>query len=237
MVLSHTVDHSCGIHDTQSCFRLPIQKCIGTGDLVKENAFQFLYTIYSLYSELKECWYSLSKKAYLCITTDNNNYSDITIPKVLLTAIQELLMTRWWSIGEIATVSSAYIFFFVKMAQTAANCSKSNDKVNVIASNIICMSKSAYIINNVHLGLAFTNSWLNKHMNCYQQNDCNAQTACVYLSIHRPVKYFIQLNDVVNIQRNWSTSEIFERYKSLYESMNTNMKTQKDRHVIICLLF
>ena len=172
MVLSHTEDHSCGIHDTQSCFRLPIQKCIGTGGLDKENVIQFLHSIYSLYSELKECWSSMAKKAYLCITTNNNNHSDITVPKVLLTAIQEPLMTRWWSIGEIATVSSAYLFFFVKMSQAAANFSNSNDKVNVIASNIIRMSKSVWIMNDVHLVLAFTNSWLNKHMNWYQQNDC-----------------------------------------------------------------
>ena len=42
---------SCGLHDIQSKFRLPMQHCVGEGGLLYKNTVQFLHTLNSLFDK------------------------------------------------------------------------------------------------------------------------------------------------------------------------------------------
>jgi hypothetical protein len=74
---------SCGIHDIQSVFRLPMLYCVGEGGLNNNNAVQFLHTLFSLFDESRSYWKDIVQSLF------EEVYDEEIIPKELLLAMQE----------------------------------------------------------------------------------------------------------------------------------------------------
>ncbi len=134
-----SMEDLCGIHDLQSVFRLASQHFIGKGSLDKRNAIQLLHTMFSLYNELnrfkgryKDIVRVLWKQTYESEMPDDL-FTSVDPPKNLMQAMQEPLITQWWTIGTLAALASKYLKFFKIMAQAVVNMTKLDKQENTIA--------------------------------------------------------------------------------------------------------
>jgi len=96
---------SCGLHDLQSVFRLPIQQYIGLGGLERHDALQLAHAVYDMFNcfrELQGNW-----KEFVTVIW-NDEHPTISIPKELILSIQEPLLTHWWTNGKICQLIVKY---------------------------------------------------------------------------------------------------------------------------------
>ncbi len=85
-------------------------------------------------------------------------------PKDVTQAMQEPLVTRWWTIGSLAQFATKYLDFFLLMAKACCNMTKTDEKENIIASNLLSLASSDWIVANIYLIAGVAKSWLNPHM-------------------------------------------------------------------------
>ena len=206
----------CGLHDLQSVFRLALQQYVGEGGLEARNAIQLLHTIYSFYKELKERWTkavrTVWKKVYGEEMPDDALDAVEDIPKDLLKVMQEPLITRWWTIAVLACKARRYLVFFVKMAKGVRNMTTTKEKENTIASNLLSLASSEWIVADVMLIASLSKLFLNNHMKWYQGSDPNIGRPG-FLVFHRAVRYFLQLEDLQDAERSWETHELFREFR------------------------
>jgi hypothetical protein len=241
---------SCGLHDIQSVFRLAMQQYVGEGGLDSRNAIQLLHTVFSLYNELRPRWKRVVKLLWAKTHTQQDEMPDDLLnstdaPKDLLKAMQEPLITRWWTIGSLAILTAKHLDFFLLVAKGVCNMTKTVEKDNVIASNLLSLASSQWIVADVFFVAGVAKSWLNPHMRFYQGIDQNIGEPG-FLSYHRQVRFFLMMEDIIGMKRNWRGQESFSQFSSLVDQMSdlklrklkeemvsaflTKMKTQIRKH-------
>jgi hypothetical protein len=230
------MEDSCGIHDLQSVFRLATQHFVGEGNLEKRNAIQLLHTMYSLYDELngfkgryKESVRVLWRKIYESQMPDDL-FTSVDAPKNLLQAMQEPLITRWWTIGSLAALAAKYLKFFKLLAQAIVNMTNSDERENTIASNLLSLASSPWIVADVHFIAVITKKWLNPHMRWYQRSDPNIGQPG-YLVPHRLVRYHLMLADLEDIVGGWKNLEAFKDFRAVLSSLDDTLRPMKEAMV------
>jgi hypothetical protein len=73
----------------------------------------------------------------------------IKAPKDLLKAMQEPLITCWWTIGSLAILTAKHLQFFMLFTKGVCNMTKTIEKDNVIASNLLSLASSEWIVGDV----------------------------------------------------------------------------------------
>ena len=141
-------DHSCGIHDIQSVFRLATQHCIGEGGLDAENAIQLLHTLYSMFLQNRSYWSELVSEIYNKLESDEEGIQK-EIPKDLCKAVQEPLITRWWTQSVLASLYTKYSKVYNATAQATVNSTTTAEKTNKISSNLMRMADDNWIVADV----------------------------------------------------------------------------------------
>jgi hypothetical protein len=124
----------------------------------------------------------------------DNLLDSIEAPKDLIKAMQEPLVTRWWTIGSLAILTTKHLDFFLLLAKGVCNIT------NIIASNLLSLASSEWIVADVHFIAGIAKDWLNPHMKGYQGTDANIGRPG-FLSFHRSVRYFLMVDDVDRIRR------------------------------------
>jgi hypothetical protein len=94
----------------------------------------------------------------------DNVLNSVNAPKDLLKAIQELLVTRWWTIGSLAILTAKHFDFFLLLAKGVCNMTNTYQKENIIASNLLSLVSSEWIIADVFFISAISKCWLTLHM-------------------------------------------------------------------------
>jgi hypothetical protein len=216
-------EDSCGLHDLQSVFRLALQQYVGEGGLEARNAIQLVHTIYAFYKELKGRWTRAVKALWKRMHGNEDMPDDFA--KDLLKAMQEPLTTRWWTIAVLACKARKYLPFFIKMAKGVRNMTTTKEKENTIASNLLSLASSDWIVADVFLIASLSQLFLNKHMKWYQGADPNIGRPG-FLSFHRAVRYFLQLEDLLDAERSWETHELFAEFRTQVAKI-TNEKLRK----------
>jgi hypothetical protein len=213
-------EDSCGLHDLQSVFRLALQQYVGEGGLDARNAIQLLHTIFSFYKELKGRWSKAAKAVWKKQRGDEQGDDTIMledafavdeIPRDLLKAMQEPLITRWWTIAVLAVKAQRYLPFFIKMAKGVRNMTTTKEKENTIASNLLSLAASAWIVADVMLIASLSKLFLNNHMKWYQGVDPNIGQPG-FLAFHRAVRYFLMLEDLEAAESSWETHGLFQLF-------------------------
>ena len=125
----------------------------------------------------------------------DNLFTLLDPPKILLQAMQAPLITRWGTIGSLATLVAKYLTFFQLLAQAIVNMTNSDERENTIASNFLSLASSPWIIADVHFIAAIMKKWLNLHMRWYQHSDPNIGQPG-YLISHRLLRYHLQIIDL-----------------------------------------
>jgi hypothetical protein len=223
----HGAADSCGLHNLQSAFRPALQHFVGVGGLESRNAIQLLHTMFALYRELKRGWKKIVravwKNVYGTEAMPNNLLDSEDAPKDVTQAMQEPLVTRWWTIGSLAQFSTKYLDFFLLMATKACcNMMKTNQKENIIALSLLSLASSDWIVANIYLIAGVAKSWLNPQMRWYQGSDPNIGTLG-FPSFHCQVQYFLMLEDLKKIEDSWREMDKFAPFsKKLLTSM-TNL--------------
>jgi hypothetical protein len=227
---------SCALHDIQSVFRLAMQQYVGEGGLDARNAIQLLHTVFSLYHELRPRWKRIVKLVWAKThETQEEMPADllhsIDAPKDLLKAMQEPLVTRWWTIGSLALLTAKHLQFFMLLAKGVCNMTKTIEKDNVIASNLLSLASSEWIVGDVFFIAAIAKSWLNPHMKFFQGPDPNVGEPG-FLSYHRQVRFFLMMDDINRMKRNWRGHEAFSKFASKVDEMtNEHLKKLKEEMV------
>jgi hypothetical protein len=126
----HAGADSCGLHNLQSAFPLALQYYVGVGGLDLRNAIQLLHTMFALYMELKKGWKKIVravwKKLRRTEIMPENLLDTEDAPKDVTQAMQEPLVTRWWTIGLLAQFASKYLDFLLLMAKACYNMTKTD---------------------------------------------------------------------------------------------------------------
>jgi hypothetical protein len=227
---------SCGLHDIQSVFRLAMQQYVGEGGLDSRNAIQLLHTIFSLYNELRPRWKRVVKLVWAKTHAEGeempeNLLNSTEAPKNLLKAMQEPLVTRWWTIGSLAILAASHLQFFKLLAKGVCNMTKTVEKDNVIASNLLSLASSEWIVSDVLFIAALAKSWLNPHMKFYQGTDPNIGEPG-FLCFHRQVRFYLMYEDITEMKQNWKTHEVFSKFSSKVGAMsNERLKKLKQEMV------
>jgi hypothetical protein len=99
---------------------------------------------------------------------------------------------------------------------------------NIIASNLLSLASSDWIVADIYLIAGVAKSWLNPHIRWYQGSDPNVATPG-FLSFHRQVRYFLMLEDLKNIEDNWREMDEFAAFsKKLLTMTNSIQKKLKE---------
>jgi hypothetical protein len=146
-------------------------------------------------------------------------------PKHLTQAMQEPLVTRWWTIGSLAQFATKYLDFFLLMAKACCNMTKTDVRENIIASNLLSLASSDWIVADIYLIAGVAKSWLNPHMRWYQGSDPNIKTPG-FLSFHRQVRYFLMMENLKKIENSWREMDEFSALATKLHTM-TNLTQKK----------
>jgi hypothetical protein len=182
-----------------------------------------VHTIYAFYKELKGRWAKAVKAIWKGMFPNEVMPDDFA--KDLLKAMQEPLITRWWTIAVLACKARKYLPFFIKMAKGIRNMTTTKEKENTIASNLLSLASSEWIVADVFLIASLSKLFLNQHMKWYQGADQNIGRPG-FLSFHRAVRYFLQLEDLLDAERSWETHEMFAEFRTQVAKI-TNEKLRK----------
>jgi hypothetical protein len=204
---------SCGLHDLQSVFRLALQQHVGDGGLETRNATQLLHATFSFYEEMNGRWSKAVKAIWKKLHGDETFDSLKGMPKDLLKATQEPLITRWWTTATLALKARRHLPFFVKMAKAVQNSMTTKLKENTIASNLLSLASLDWIVADVMLVASLSELFLlNNHMKWCQGADPNIGRPG-FLAFHRAVRRFLQLEDSQEAERSWETHELFHEFR------------------------
>lgn len=226
---------SCALHDLQSVFRLPCSHYIGQGGLDNQNAIQLFHMLWSLWDNLNASsqWKKTVHKIWKQLHASKEMpalVKSCTLPDGIGAAMQQPLITRWWTIGTLSKLASKFLPFFVKVAQAIRNTCISSHKLCMISSNMLSLASSEGIVVNVHFLAGFANCWLNPHMKFMQGTDPNIGTPG-YLSFHRAGRYYLQVRDLENIRDNWRAEDSFARLKEAFDKLPTERQTIMDKMI------
>ena len=84
----------------------------------------------------------------------------IEAPKDLVKAIQELLVTRWWTIGSLAILTTKHLDFFLLLAKGVCNITNTDVRENIIASNLLSLASTEWIVADVYFTAGIAKDWL-----------------------------------------------------------------------------
>jgi hypothetical protein len=153
-------------------------------------------------------------------------FTSVDPPKNLLQAMQEPLITRWWTIGSLAALAAKYLKFFTVLAQAIVNMTNSDEQENTIASNLLSLALSPWIVADVHFIAVITKKWLNPHMRWYQRSDPNIGQLR-YLVSHRLVHYYLMISDLEDMANDWKTLDAFKDFRDVLSSLSETMRPMK----------
>jgi hypothetical protein len=102
--------------------------------------------------------------------------------------------------------------------------SKTIKKDNVIASNLLLLASTKWIVGNVFFITGITQSWLNLHMKFYQGTDPNIGEPG-FLSDHCQVPFFLMIKDIEEMKLHWQAHDTFSKFTTKVEEMS-NKKLQ-----------
>jgi hypothetical protein len=135
------------------------------------------------------------------------------------------LMVDDWLFGSIRHKISG---LFLLMDKACCNMTKMDQKENIIASNLLSLASSNWIVADIYLIAGVAKSWLNPHMRWYQGSDPNAGTPG-FLCFHRQVQYFLMLEDLKKIEESWREMDEFVAFsKKLLTKTNAKQKQLKE---------
>ena len=130
--------------------------------------------------------------------------------------------------GSLAILTAKHLDFFLLLAKGVCNMTNTDQKENIIGSNLLSLASSEWIIADVFFISAISKCWLNPHMKWYQGSD---RMVCRpgFLSLHRSVRFFLMIEDLDQIRRDWRTNEGFEKFSKQVELMtNPKLKHLKE---------
>jgi hypothetical protein len=98
---------------------------VGEGGLDARNAIQLLHTVFSNYLVLKSRWRRVVGLVWQKLHTSDEQMPDellnsIEAPKDLMKAMEEPLVTRWWTIGSLAILTTKRLDFFLILSRGSA---------------------------------------------------------------------------------------------------------------------
>ena len=110
--------------------------------------------MFALYQELKKGWKKIVRAVWKKVrgteVMPENLLDSEDAPKDVTQAMQEPLVTRWWTIGSLAQFATKYLDFLLLMAKACCNMTKTDQKENIIASNLLSLASSDWIVADIY---------------------------------------------------------------------------------------
>jgi hypothetical protein len=75
-------------------------------------------------------------------------------------AMQEPLVTRRWTISSLAILTTKHLDFFLLLPRGVCNMTNTDQKDNIIASNLLSLTSSKWILANVFFVAGIAKCWL-----------------------------------------------------------------------------
>lgn len=208
---------SCGLHDIQSIVRLPLTTYIGKGGLGKNDAPQYLHTLYSVqkYLRTEGKWTAIAKSVYKEVRA-SQNLPPADLPKELGKALQQPIVTRWWTVGNAAHTVAKNLDFFILLAKKVAVRFVSGTKIRTAADNLTALSNYWNIADVLLIDNIFS-LLINVHMKWYQRSDAllGKKYTPGFLSLHRTTRALLMLIQLKKMKCNWKNLPEFQTFKEL----------------------
>jgi len=150
-----------------------------------------------------------------------DEFPDKDVPKDLLEAIRKAIITRWWTVGDVACKQIKYWRLFFRMAICVINVSTTAEAKNKIASGLCSLMQEKSIEAGVAFIAAFAASYLNKHMAWYGETDPNIGTPA-FLTFHRTGRHYLMIKHLYRLLKEWKTDPKFERFRKTLEELTSD---------------
>jgi hypothetical protein len=142
-------------------------------------------------------------------------------------AAQEPLLTLWQTIGSLAHFATKCLDFLLLLAKACCKMTKTDVRENVVASNLLSLASSDWILANVCLIAGVAKSWLKPHMRWHQSSDPHIGTLG-FLCFHRQVRCFLMMEDLKKMEMSLRKMEDFEQFSKKLFTMNPTLKKLKE---------
>jgi hypothetical protein len=205
---------------------------VGEGGFDSRNTIQLIHTVFfslpCLEIQVEESGRVSMEEMHANEQMPVDLLDSVEAPKDLVKAMQEPLVTRWWTIGNLAILTTKHLDFFLLLAKGVCNITNTDVREDKIASNLLSLASSEWIVADVHFIAGIAKDWLNPHMKWYQDIDANIGRPG-FLSFHRSVRYFLMVDHVGRIRRDWKTNKVFENFSKQVATMtNPKLKLLKE---------
>jgi hypothetical protein len=124
------------------------------------------------------------------------------------------------------SLPASILISFLLLAKGVCNITNTDVQENMIASNFLSLTSSQWIVADVYFIAGIVKAWLNPHMKWYQGTDVNIGRPG-FLSFHRLVRYFLMVDDVDQMRRDWKTNKVFEKFSKKQVASMTNPKLKQ----------
>ena len=101
-----------------------------------------------MFLQNRSYWSELVSEIYNKLESDEEGIQK-EIPKDLCKAVQEPLITRWWTQSVLASLYTKYSKVYNATAQATVNSTTTADKSNKISSNLVRMADDKWIVADV----------------------------------------------------------------------------------------
>lgn len=165
---------------------------IGTGGINKRNPAQCTYllsSVFQMFGELKN-WNPLVESIW-----KTEHGANSTVPKELMEFIQNPIITRWWTVGDVALFMTKYWSILLRLANIVMVYAESGKELHTKAKELRSLMREPGMKVGIAFVAGFAKAYLNPNMSWYGKVDPNIGKPG-RLAMHRLARYFLQVRSV-----------------------------------------
>ena len=218
---------SCSLYNLQTSVKNPIVTTIGEGGVDAKNAMQLLHAVYDLQQSMeKDVWNAFVTEAlkfleanvgqpYVGISVGDEQFAnkwelvktfrnftsnlDDDDLKAVTLRIQAPVLTRWWTVGQCARLTSSIYLLLVRITQLVINASLANSRGSKIASGLQTLLLERQIYSDLCLIHCFHSVYVCPHFE-WMQSATDLSDLPGFQAHNTLSRYYLMMKDLHDIQ-------------------------------------
>jgi hypothetical protein len=251
---SNYLVQSCSLHNLQLTIANPIKETMGEGGLDKRNLLQMLHSVYDMQSSVDTAvWQLLVTEAqeFMQQFGGQNNYNGATGADVLfaekwnkvksfrdfpvtlsdetkkkvLSKFQAPVLTRWWTVGESASIVFDVYLLLMKVSQSIIN--SNSGKNNKIASGLQPLLLEEDIYCDLALVSSYHHAYIVPHFS-WMEGTTDLSGTPGFQTHNNVARYYLLNEDLETMKTTVATSHpLFDEYRT---SLHLLTPQQQEKH-------
>ena len=196
---------TCTLHALNLTLSVPIENILGKSGLQLQTMLQLLFTAYNLTQQYRSSEWKLLWE---------------TCTGIIWHKMKKPVLSRWDSVLEGADHVLKRKGEWMSISLRIAQVEDYGSTKHTIASFLTSYLEEKMLISHLQLVSAYGSAWFLRHFNW--QKHVDDKTLCPgFLSVHEPIRFFVQTRDLENLTKNWKTMGEFQDYITEFDDSNS----------------